>query len=146
MMDCSGIGLWDVALALAVTVQATVLVYKYHRRWKAFILMLPIPFTIATMAVGRPVDATHVLGLVLLLLFMHAVRVLHYNLRLLILPSVLLAAGGYCVIGWVIASSYRLAAGCFGYRSCNGSRGFDRDAAGPLSRGRRPQERTTAMD
>ena len=105
MMDCNGIGLWDVALVLAVTVQATVLVYTFDPRWKAFILMLPIPFTIATMAVARPVDATHVLGLVLLLLFMHAVRVLHYNLRLPIVPSVLLAAGGYCAIGWVVASS-----------------------------------------
>ncbi len=97
------IGFWDVVLVLAVTVQAVMLAYTFDPRWKAFILMLPIPFTFATLAVARPVDATHVLGLVLLLLFTHAVRVLHYDLRMPIILSIVLAAGGYCAVGWAVA-------------------------------------------
>lgn len=98
------IGPWDVALVVAVTIQATVLAYVFDPRWKAFILMLPIPFTITTLSLAEPVGATHVLGLVLLLLFTHAVRLLHYNLRVPVFPAIVLAAGAYCAVGWPLAS------------------------------------------
>ena len=97
------IGFWDVALVLVATMHATLLTYVSNPRWKTIVWMMPFTLTMSTLAVARPVDATHVLGLVLLLLFTHAARILHYNLRLPIVPSILLSAVGYCAIGWAAA-------------------------------------------
>ena len=90
---------WDVVLVVAISVQATVLAYLQQPRWKAFMLSLPIPFTLMTLAAGRPIDATNVLGLFLLLLFTHGVRWLHYGVRMPIIPAIFLSALGYCVLG-----------------------------------------------
>ena len=62
-------------------------------------LLIPLPFTVAALAVGRPSDATNVWGLVLLYCFTHAVRLLHYRLRVPIIPAIVAAALGYCVLG-----------------------------------------------
>lgn len=93
----------DILLIVAVSVQATVLAYLHAPRWKAFLLTLPIPFTLATLAVGRPLDATNVAGMVVLLGYTHAVRVLHYRLRMPIIVSIVLAAFGYCIAGTLLA-------------------------------------------
>jgi hypothetical protein len=66
-------------------------------------LTLPIPFSIAVLAVGRRVDATNVLGLVLLLIFTHGVRLLHYNLRVPIVLSITISAACYCIVGSALA-------------------------------------------
>lgn len=93
------IGWWDVTLIVAVTAQAAVLAYVFDPRWKAFVLLIPIPFTIAALAVGRPLDAANVWGLVLLYLFTHGVRLLHYGLRVPIIPAIVASALGYCGLG-----------------------------------------------
>ncbi|MBI4025595.1 MAG: hypothetical protein HY360_11490 [Verrucomicrobia bacterium] len=97
------LGFWDALLLVVVSVQATVLAYLHHPRWKALVLTLPIPFTVATMAVGLPIDATNVCGLLLLLMFTHGVRILHQNLRAPVVPSIAAAAMGYCLLGWMLA-------------------------------------------
>lgn len=99
----SDIGPWDMTLVVAVSIQATALAYLYRPKWKAFVLNLPIPFTIASMAIKRPIDATNVLGLILLLIFTHGVRLLHSKLRLKIIPSITLSALVYCLVGWLVA-------------------------------------------
>jgi hypothetical protein len=63
------------------------------------ILTLPIPFTLAALAVGMPVSPTHVVALNLLLAFTHAVRLLHYGARLPIIPAIAVSAAGYCAAG-----------------------------------------------
>ena len=68
---------WDLLLVIVISVQATVLAYLQQPRWKAFMLSLPVPFTLMVLAAGRPIDVTNVLGLFLLLLFTHGVRWLH---------------------------------------------------------------------
>ena len=90
---------WDVLLVIVISVQATILAYLQQPRWKAFMLSLPVPFTLMVLAAGRPIDVTNVLGLFLLLLFTHGVRWLHYGLRLPIIPAIFLSALGYCVLG-----------------------------------------------
>ncbi len=94
---------WDFVLVVAVSLQATVLAYLYNPKWKAFVLTLPVPYTLAVLAVGRPVDATNVLGLILLLIFMHGVRLLHYDLRVPIVPSIVISSAVYCIIGSALA-------------------------------------------
>jgi len=94
---------WDIVLVVVVTVQATALAYMRQPRMKAFLLSLPLPFTIIALAMNRPIDATNVMGLVLLLLFTHAVRILHQNFRVPIIPTICLSALGYALIGSLAA-------------------------------------------
>src|SRR5687767_9145575 len=68
---------WDALLIATVSIQSTVLAYVRDARWKAFLLCLPFPFTLAALAVGKPVDSTNVCGLLLILLFFVAVRWLY---------------------------------------------------------------------
>jgi hypothetical protein len=93
------IGPFDVALVVVVSVQATTLAYIHRPRWKAFVLVLPVPFTLATLALGRDVDATNVLGIVLLIGFTQAVRALHCRVHLAIVPSIAFSAAGYALVG-----------------------------------------------
>jgi hypothetical protein len=95
---------WDIALVAAVSIQATILAYLHRPRSKAFMLSLPIPFTFATLAVARPVDATNAAGLLVLLLFTHGVRLLHRRLGLPIVIAIVLSALGYCVAGTSLAA------------------------------------------
>lgn len=89
---------WDYALIIAVSAMATVMAYVYHPRWKAAILSLPIPFSLAVMSLGRPVDATNVLGLVALMVFTQGVRLLHRGARLPIFLAILLSVAAFCAI------------------------------------------------
>ncbi|MFH1909505.1 MAG: hypothetical protein ABIL11_19350 [Chloroflexota bacterium] len=94
---------WDVMLVIVVSVQATILACLQQPRWKAFIISLPVPFTLMALAAGRPLDATNVMGLFFLLLFTHAVRLLYQKLRIPIIPAIILSALGYCMLGFVAA-------------------------------------------
>ena len=97
-------GSWDIVLVLVVTAQATVTAYVHQPRLKALVLAVPLPFTLAYLALGRRVDVTNVTGaLLILILVAHGVRVLHYGLRLPIVPSVVAAALCYSVAGGVLA-------------------------------------------
>ena len=89
-------GPWDLALVAVVSIMVTVMAYVRSPEWKAFVLLLPIPFTMAVMAVGKPVDATNAVGLVFLYVYMWSVRVLCYTLRLPILLAIAIAACLYC--------------------------------------------------
>jgi hypothetical protein len=89
-------GPWDLALVGVVSIMVTVIAYVRSPEWKAFVLLLPIPFTVAVMAVGKPVDATNVLGLVFLYIYARSVRILHYDLRIPIVLAILIAACLYC--------------------------------------------------
>ena len=81
----------------------TAVAYLRHPEHKAFVLLLPVPFTLATLSVGKPVDATNVLGMSVLFGFTIAVWALHVRWRVPILPAIAAAAIGYCVIGGSLA-------------------------------------------
>jgi len=85
------IGPWDVGLLLVVTGQSTVMAYVHSPRVKALVYTLPLPFTLASLALAKPVDATHVLGICCVPLYANCVRWLHYNARL---PIAVAIAGG----------------------------------------------------
>ena len=96
-------GGWDYALMLAVAVQATVLAYVRSPRMKAILYSIPIPFTLASLSLGRPVDVTHVLGLPLVFLYTNGVRWLHVGLRVPIVLAILAGALAQCVIGATVS-------------------------------------------
>ncbi len=82
---------WDLLLIVVVSAQALFVAYVYHPEWKAFIIILPIPFGILIMSVGQPVGISNVLGFLLLYLFAYAVRLLHCRLHLHITAAILLS-------------------------------------------------------
>lgn len=95
---------FDLLLVLGVSVQGTALAYVHNPRVKGFIMSLPIPFTIASLSLGEPINATHALGLGTLWLYVQGVRILYYRFRVPILASIVLSAAGYCAIGWGIVA------------------------------------------
>ncbi len=107
------LGFWDLALLSIVSVQATLLAYVRHPKWKALIMVLPIPFTLASLALGAPVNTTHVVALNLLLLYTHAVRLLHVCAGVPIIPAIILSAAGYCGVGALLRNVLPLTPAAF---------------------------------
>jgi hypothetical protein len=98
------IGPWDIVLVTAVSAHATVMAYLYHPKWKTLVYSLPIPFTIATMSVGKPVGIMNLGGLLLLLMYAHGVRILHQKAKVHIVLAILISAICYCVVAAVSVS------------------------------------------
>jgi hypothetical protein len=94
---------WDMALIAAVSTMGTTVAYLRHPEHKAFVVMLPVPFTLATLAVGRPVDATNVLGMGVLFGFTIGVWALHVRAHWPIVPAIVAGALGYCMVGAAVA-------------------------------------------
>jgi hypothetical protein len=90
---------WDLALLVVVTVMGTVLAYVTDPKWKAFLLGLPFPFTIANLSLAQRVGPSHVLGMLVLLLFTNLVRWLHYSAKVPIVPAIALSIGVYIAAG-----------------------------------------------
>jgi hypothetical protein len=93
---------WDIALLLAVSLMGTSLAYLHNPKWKSFVLALPIPFTMACLSLGLPIDATNVIGLILLLLYTHGVRFLHVRAHIPIVIAIVLSVAGYVIAGTLI--------------------------------------------
>lgn len=97
------LGTWDVVLIIAVSLQATALAYLGHPRWKAFLLSLPVPFTVASLSLNTRVDVTNVAGLPLLMAYTCGVYALHRRLRVPIILSIVVCAAGYCAVASLLA-------------------------------------------
>ena len=94
---------WDIALIVLVSLHATALAYLHHPRWKALLLTLPVPFSLASLSIGARVDATNVAGLPLLMVFTCGVYVLYRRCRVPIILAIATCAAGYCGLASVIA-------------------------------------------
>jgi hypothetical protein len=96
------LGMWDILLLLAVSAQASLSAYLYHPKWKALLICLPIPFTLSILCIGQPINATNVIGLIVLMIFIHGVRILYCFMHLPIILAVFISALMYCLIGITI--------------------------------------------
>ena len=105
--------LWDWVLLVVVTSMATLIAYLHHPKWKAFILALPVPFTVACLSLGTEINATHALGCLFLLLYTHGVRGLHVGVGLPIVTSIVLSALAYAVVGRLLAQFVPRSAAAF---------------------------------
>lgn len=101
-MDFS-LSFWDVLLLTVGSIQATLMAYLRHPRWKALMVSLPLPFSLASLSMGRPVDMTNVMGFMLFLAYAHGVRILYYRCRIPIVIAIFLSVLGYTVGGMVLA-------------------------------------------
>ncbi|MDD5677236.1 MAG: hypothetical protein PHW60_04490 [Kiritimatiellae bacterium] len=93
---------WDWMLLLSVVLLSSAIAYLYHPKWKALIISLPVPFTMATLAVGQPINAVNVTGAALLIMFFHGVRILHQNRHWPIVPSIAIMTAAYCVFAMAL--------------------------------------------
>ncbi len=100
----SNIGMWDIMLIVVVSAKGTLAAYISHPKWKSFILLLPVSFTLAVIALGQPVDATNMSGLLVMLIYTFAVKFLHRQLKVPIVWAIVLSALGYCVLGGILAT------------------------------------------
>ena len=90
------IGSWDMLLIAAVSAQSTALAYTYRPQLKAFVLMLPVSFFFANMALQLPVSVHHLAGQPLILLYLAVIYVLYLLLRVPILLAVAASLVFYC--------------------------------------------------
>lgn len=90
---------WDALLLVAISLHATTIAYISNPRHKTVVLTLPIPFTMAALALGSRVEITHVVGLINLMLYTHSVRILHQQFKLNIIASIALSVLLYIVLG-----------------------------------------------
>ncbi|GAB7038180.1 MULTISPECIES: hypothetical protein [Catenuloplanes] len=90
------------ALLIAAVVVAVRLVPSM--RWKAVVYSLPLPMTLALLASGGPVDARHLIGVVLLVLFFVLASTLHHRAGLHILLADALAIAAYLLVAWPLTT------------------------------------------
>ena len=100
----SHIGKWDIIFMLVVSSTGTLAAYIPHPKWKAFLLLTPIPFTFAVLALGQPINVTHMSALFVLLLYTFGVRMFYRRFKLPIVWSIALAAAGYCILGGILSA------------------------------------------
>jgi hypothetical protein len=89
----------DLALIVAVTAMGVAVAYLRNPEHKATVLMLPVPFTLAMLAVGRPIDATNVVAIPALFGYTLLVWALRERCGLPILAAIAIAAASYCLAG-----------------------------------------------
>jgi len=106
-------GPWDYALLSVVSLQATAIAYLHRPKFKVLLMGLPLPFTLATLALGDRLNVTHISGLMALLLYTHGVRLLHYNARVPIVAAIAVSAAGYSIIGTCMAGVLPVTAAAF---------------------------------
>ncbi|MDA0711901.1 MAG: hypothetical protein O3B73_17010 [bacterium] len=95
-------GFWDMTLVGVVTVQAMAVAYLSTPRWKGLALSLPLPFTTIVLSLDKPVDASNVLSLATLLVYVTGVWVLYEKARFPIVPAVALSVVAYILLGGLL--------------------------------------------
>jgi hypothetical protein len=106
---------WDLGLLIAVSVMGALVAYLHHPKWKSLILSLPIPFTLACLSLGPAVNvnATHVAGSFLLILYTYGVRWLYVGVGLPIVAAIGISAGGYALLGLLLGRALPESEGAF---------------------------------
>jgi len=99
MLDFITFSLWDMALLLAISLHATGVAYLHNPRHKAAAMTLPIPFTMASLALGLHINVTHIVGMLNLLLYVYSVHWLHDKAKIKIIPAIGLSLLVYITIG-----------------------------------------------
>ena len=82
-----------------VTIQCLLIAYAESPKWKGLFLTLPLPFTAVVMSVGRPIDASTIAALFVLLVYTQSVRLLSNRLHVPIVLAIGTGVAIYAVIG-----------------------------------------------
>ena len=95
-------GFWDVTLMLVVTMQAMAVAYLSSPRWKGLALSLPLPFTTIVLSLGNPVDASNVLSMATMFVYVSGVWLLFEKVKLPIVVSIFLSVLVYIMLGGLL--------------------------------------------
>lgn len=95
---------WDLVLVCVVTAQALSVAYSESPRWKSFFLPIPAPYTVIALSVDRPIDASNVLSILVLLVYALSIRHLYEQLRVPIGLAIATGLVLYIVIGWLCST------------------------------------------
>jgi hypothetical protein len=96
------IGMWDWVMLVGVSSLATVLAYVKSPTTKAAIAMFPVPFTLASLALGRPVSLSNVVAVPTLVLYYIIARTLYSRARWPIVLAIMGAMVSYAAIAMVL--------------------------------------------
>jgi hypothetical protein len=98
----SNFGVYDILLMIVVVLMIVGVSYLKHPRWKAFIMLLPLPSTVATLSLGKPVDASFLIGLPLVMLFFCFIYFLYKKLGVNIVIAIIISTISYGLTGILI--------------------------------------------
>ena len=104
---------WDWALLLSVATLGTLAAYLRNPEHKAFMLMLPVPFSFALLTVGQPLDASNVLAMLATFGYTVAVWVLRVRCRLPIVLAIAISVAAYAFTGIWITKLHPTGSGLF---------------------------------
>lgn len=90
---------WDAALVAAVTGMVTVMAVLRTPRSKAWVLVFPVPFTLASLAVGTRLDATHVAATGTTFLYTFLVWFAATRLRVPLVAAIAVAVASFLAVG-----------------------------------------------
>jgi hypothetical protein len=90
---------WDFVFFVVVLAQSTCVAYLKSPGSKAFAMTLPIPLTFGVLALGQPINATHVGGLLTGALYIFLIYLLHARLRVPIVLTIIIGISVYCIVG-----------------------------------------------
>ncbi len=97
---------WDGVLIVVVTVQSLAMAYAESPRWKRLFMTLPFPFTVVVLSVGRPIDGSNFVSMLVLLAYTQVCRILHTKLRVPIVPTIGIGISFYTATGWFLAGRF----------------------------------------
>ena len=103
-------GVYDLLLVLVVTAMGTGVAYVRHPFWKSFILLLPIPSSMALLALQQPLNVACIFGILLLLIYFRMTAWLYCRCRFNIVAAIALSTVLFVLLGgllkpWVTTDS-----------------------------------------
>lgn len=94
---------WDALLIVVVTLQSLAMAYAESPKLKRLFLTLPFPFTVVILSVGRPIDGSNFVSMILLFAYTQVCRILHARMNVPILPTILIGVCFYAGTGWLVS-------------------------------------------
>lgn len=98
-------GFYDILLILVVSGMGACTAWLHNPRLKVLVMLLPLPSTLSALAIGRPIDYSFPMGLLLLPLFYYIIRLLYLRLKVGIIAAIALSAFVYCLAGFAVFHS-----------------------------------------
>jgi len=98
----SNLGIWNILLLILLPTMGTAMSYIPHAKWKAFIAVIPVPFTLITLSIGTFKGVDSALGVIILLAYIFSVKFFYQKLHIPIVLSILLAVIEYCILAYIL--------------------------------------------
>ena len=105
--------LYDWLLIFMVTALGTLSAYLKDPQLKAVTATIPIPCGFAYIAVGLPMGAANAISGFMCFLYVHIVRILHYKIKVPIVPSIIAGLAFFVIMGTFLMPRIPNTEACF---------------------------------